>query len=123
MTPRELLEATKTDNSAMPLIMSLDDSVRELKDELYSFKREVKDDTTNIRMDVAVLSGKVEALNERIDKNLAEYKAIASDMKTDNTRLEGKIDAVNARLDALQVKIGWYLTVFGLIIALIQLLK
>lgn len=94
MTPRELLEAAKTDNSAMPLIMSLDDSVRELKDKLYEFKREVKDGMTNLRMDIAVLGGKVEALNERVDKNLVEYKTIANEMRADNARLdaiEGKV--------------------------------
>ena len=128
MAVRNLLEAPKdVDDGVMPLIVSLDASVRELKDDLYHFKREVKDDITNIRLDVAVLGGKVEALNERVDKNLAEYKVIASEiqgeMRTNDARLEGKIDAVNARLDAMQVKMGWYLTAFGLIIALVQFLK
>ena len=112
----------------MPLIMSLDDSVRELKDDLNGFKREVKDGMANMRMDVAVLSGKVEAMSERIDKNLAEYKAIASDiqgeMKANNARLEGEIKATRAELAALK---SWYFPLWGIImtaiLAAIQLLK
>ena len=116
MTPRELLEATKTDNSAMPLIMSLDDSVRELKDELYDFKQENKNGMANVRMDVAVLGGKVEVLSERVDKNLAEYKAIASEMKADNVRLEGEIKAIRAEIAALK---SWYLPLWGIIMTVI----
>ena len=126
MTPRELLEATKTDNSAMPLIMSLDDSVRELKDELYDFKREVKDGMANVRMDVAVLKGdmaalggKVEALNERVDKNLAEYKAIASDMKGDIRELSARFDAVDGKVTNIATMTGIIVAVFGIIITVI----
>ena len=116
MTPRELLEATQTDKSAMPLIMSLDDSVRELKEDLYNFKREVKDGMAEIRVDVAAFGGKVEALRERVDKNLAEYKAVASDMRADNARLEGEIKAIRAELAALK---SWYLPLWGIIMTLI----
>lgn len=120
MTPRELFEATKTDNSVMPLIMSLDDSVRGLKNDLYDFKREVKDGMANMRMDIAVLNGEVKAMGERFDKKLIEVR---SELKEDIIEIKGDIKSTNARIDALQVKIGWYLAAFGVIIALIQLLK
>ena len=58
------------------------------------------------------IDGKIDVLSERIDKNLAQYEAIVS-----NT--DGEIKAINARLDTQQTKIGWYLTIFGLVITIV----
>ena len=52
---------------------------------------------------------KFDILDERIEKNHAQYEAIASEMK-------GDIKSINAHLDTQQTKFGWYLTIFGLII-------
>ena len=55
-------------------------------------------------------------MRERVDKNLAEYKAVASDMRADNARLEGEIKAIRAELAALK---SWYLPLWGIIMTLI----
>ena len=123
MTPTELLEATKRDGGAMPLIISLDASVRELRDDLHAFKREVKGEITDLRLDVAALSGNVKALGERSDKHLAGYKAIVSEirseLKGDIVEMKGDIKAISARLDAQQMRLGWHLTIFGIVIAVV----
>ena len=85
-----------------------------------------------IRMDNAQLrselKGEVRAMNERIEKNLEEYKAIANEMQgnfnTSVARLEGKIEAVNSKVDALQNKFSWNLAwvgiIMGLVLAIVQ---
>ena len=109
--------------SAMPLIHSIDKSVRGLKEDLWAFKKETNSAITEVRQDISTLQGEIKAineriegrfdvLNERIDKNFAQYEAVANEMK-------GDIKAINARLDTQQTKFGWYLTIFGLIITVV----
>ncbi|MBR0043230.1 MAG: hypothetical protein IJP56_00125, partial [Synergistaceae bacterium] len=62
-------------------------------------------------------------MNVRIDKNLAEYKAIASEMqgnfRADVVRLEGRIETVNAKIDTLQNKFSWNIAWMGIIIGVV----
>ena len=105
--------------SAMPLIHSIDKSVRELKEHLWGFKKETNSAISEMRQnisalkeDMSAIKGDIRVMNERIDKNLAQYETIAS-------HIEGDIKAMNARLDTQQTKFGWYLTIFGLVITVV----
>ena len=88
-----------------------------------AFKKETNSAITEVRQDIFTLQGEIKAinervegrfdvLNERIDKNFAQYEAVANEMK-------GDIKAINARLDTQQTKFGWYFTVFGIIITVV----
>ena len=106
-------------SGALPLMRSMDKSIREMKDDFHSFKKEtnsaiaeLRQDVSTIKEDIGGIKSDVRVMNERIDKNLAQYEAIASEMR-------GDIKAINARLDTQQTKFGWYLTLFGLVITVV----
>lgn len=71
------------------------------------------------------LTGEIKALNERIDKNLAEYKAVASDMKAEISDIRGDVKALNASVQSLQQRrswdIAWISIAVAVGIALIQI--
>ena len=106
-------------NSFMPLIRSIDKSVCGLKDDLWTVKKETNNSIAELKQDISALKedareikSDMRVMNERIDKNLAQYEAIANEMR-------GDIKAMNARLDTQQTRFGWYLTIFGLIITVV----
>ncbi len=104
--------------SAMPLIHSIDKSVRGMKDDLWSFKKgtdnsiaEIKQNLSALREDATEIKGEIKVMNERIDKNLANYEAISS-------RIEGEVRAVNATVQALQQRRSWDIAWISLAVAI-----
>ncbi len=59
------------------------------------------------------IKGEMKAINERMDKNLAEYKVllsnVRSELKDDISEVRGDVKAINARFDTLQNKFSWNL--------------
>ncbi|MBQ9564801.1 MAG: hypothetical protein IJU98_04360 [Synergistaceae bacterium] len=51
---------------------------------------ELRHDVGGLKNDVADIKGELRAMNERIDKNLAEYKVIASDIQGE-MRMNGRL--------------------------------
>ena len=74
------------------------------------------------------IRGEIKVMNERIDKNFAEYKVLLSDVKSelkeDISDVKGDVKAINARLDTLQNKFSWNLAwvgiIMGLVLAIVQ---
>lgn len=74
------------------------------------------------------IKGEMKAINERMDKNLAEYKVllsnVRSELKDDISEVRGDVKAINARLDTLQNKFSWNLAwvgiIMGLVLAIVQ---
>ena len=56
-------------------------------------------------------------MNERMDKNLAEYKAVASDMKTETSEIRGDVKALNASVQSLQQRRSWDIAWISLAVA------
>ena len=56
-------------------------------------------------------------MNERMDKNLAEYKAAASDMKTEISEIRGDVKALNAGVQSLQQRRSWDIAWISLAVA------
>lgn len=56
---------------------------------------------------------KIDKMQAIMEKNLAEFKAVASEMKADFNDLRGNVKAIEAKVDSLQMKFGWYLMLFG----------
>ncbi|MBR0094881.1 MAG: hypothetical protein IJP91_06340, partial [Synergistaceae bacterium] len=83
---------------------------------------------TELKSEISELKGDIRALSERVDKNLAEFKAIANEVKGDilalNTRLDGVEKTFDARINSLDNNITWWIggaTLFLTAIALIPL--
>ncbi|MBQ6773984.1 MAG: hypothetical protein IJP48_08000 [Synergistaceae bacterium] len=60
------------------------------------------------------------------EKTIANQEKIASDMRAEISDIRGDVKALSAKVDAMQMKFGWYLTLFGVgvgaVLALFQLL-
>ena len=48
-----------------------------------------------------------------MDRNLAQHQAVASDMKAEISDIRGDVKALTAQINALQSKMGWYITLLG----------
>ena len=79
---------------------------------------EAKIDAVNERLETKFdalrehVEDRIDVLCERMDRNLAQYDALANDIK-------GDIRTLSARLDTQQTKFGWYLTIFGIVITVV----
>ena len=62
------------------------------------------------------IKGDMKTMDERMEKRFAQYETVISGIK-------GDVKALAACVDAQQIKFGWYLAIFGAVIAAIQLLK
>ena len=88
---------------------------------------ELKEDVKALKRDMGEIKGDIRVMNERIDKNLADYKLIAADIENivtesrgesreSSARIEGKIEALTARVESLQHRRYWDIAWFGIIV-------
>ena len=77
---------------------------------LSEIRSEIK--STNERMEKGF-----ELMNERMDKNLAEYKAITSDIKAEVSEIRGDVKALNASVQSLQQRRSWDIAWISLAVA------
>ena len=73
-----------------------------------------------------LLDGKLAVMQMLMEKNLAQYQAVASEMKAEASDIRGEVKALAAQQGMLQSKIGWYISLLGIgltvVIALVQVL-
>ncbi len=73
----------------------------------------------------AEIKSEIKVMNERIERNLAEYKAVVGDIRTEISDIRGDVKALNARVDSFQHRrywdIAWVGIVIGAVIGLIQM--
>ena len=122
-----------TASSAMPIIISIDKELRELKDDFFSFKKETRSDISELKRDVSTLKQDVSTLKQDVftlkqdvailKNDVATLKDDTKELKRDVSDIKGDIKAINASFNAIQIRFGWYLAIFASIIALIQYLK
>ena len=78
-----------------------------------------------LEKNTAEIKSEIKVMNERIDRNLAEYKAVAGDIRTEISDIRGDVKALNARVDSFQHRrywdIAWVGIVIGAVIGLIQM--
>ena len=60
----------------------------------------------------------IKIMNERIDKNLAEYKSITSDIKAEVSEIRGDVKALNASVQSLQQRRSWDIAWISLAVAI-----
>ena len=68
-----------------------------------------------------MLTQHTENMKAIVEKNLAEHRAIAneihaevSDLRADFNDLRGDVKALSVKVDSIQLKFGWYLTLFAI---------
>ena len=73
-----------------------------------------------------LLDEKLAKMQAIVERNLAEHKAIASEMRADISEIRGDVKALSTQVNTMQIKFGWYLTLFGvgvgIVLVLFQLL-
>ena len=73
-----------------------------------------------------LLDGKLAVMQILMEKNLAQYQAVASEMKAEASDIRGEVKSLAAQQGMLQSKIGWYISLLGIgltvVIALVQAL-
>ena len=73
-----------------------------------------------------LLDSKMVMMQMLMEKNLAQYQAVASEMKAETSDIRGEVKSLAAQQGMLQTKIGWYISLLGIgltvVIALVQVL-
>ena len=67
---------------------------------------------TELKNEINEMKGELKVMNARIDKNLAEYKAIAEG-------INGEVKALKTGFDTLQNKFSWNIAWMGIIIGVV----
>ena len=114
----------ETSNYIIAIIEDIDSKVAEIKEQSHSLNKDIN----NIKVDISRLDGNIKAMNERTDKNIAEYKVLLSDLRSelreDISDIRGDIKALAAQNTALQNKFSWNLAwvgiIMGLVLAIVQ---
>ena len=60
-----------------------------------------------------LIDSKLTTIQLMMDRNLAQHQAVASDMKAEISDIRGDVKALAAQINALQSKMGWYITLLG----------
>lgn len=117
---------TVHDYGTFELMMSMDKDVREMKNELYMFRRETSRDISEVKQKMT----EFESSEIRHDKNISilqndvsELKEEVKELRHDMSEIKGDIKAISAGFGAAQSRFNWALVILGLFVALIQLLK
>lgn len=94
-------------------------------DDKLTHNREHNDERLNSME--KLLDEKLAKMQAIVERNLAEHKAIASEMKADISEIRGDVKALSTQVNTMQIKFGWYLTLFGVgvgvVLVLFQLLS
>lgn len=122
-----IIEHDSTDKrGTYSLIRSIDKSVKDLHDDLYSFRSDFtariaflermhekhSQEIAELKQDTAILKNDV-----------AELKQEVKELHHDVSDIKGDIKAIAAGFGAAQNRFNWGLIILGLFVALIQLLK
>ena len=67
-----------------------------------------------------MLAKHTENVQAIMEKNIAEHKAIAAHNSAEISEIRGEVNALSAKVDSIQVKFGWYLALFTVLIFLAQ---
>ena len=104
----------------------MDNYIREMRNDLYIFRREVIRDVSELKQRMTNL----EASDVQHDKNISklqsdvsELKEDVKELKRDVSEIRGDIKAISAGFGATQNRFDWALVILGIFVALIQLLK
>ena len=101
----------------LPLIQSIDKSVKKLSDEFYEFRRETNNRFDIVEKDIAFLKKE----NIEIRSDISKMKDDISDLKTDVKSLSVRMDGMDKRLDDLNQSQNKYFTLLGIMVAVIPI--
>ena len=93
-----------------------DDTNIYVRQDVFDAKMEAQ--FNRIHGEIAELKGDIKALSERVDKNLAEFKAVANEIK-------GDVRTLDARVSGIENHVSWWiggLTLLLTAIAIVPLL-
>ena len=110
-----------------PLLQNLDSNTRYLRDELDERHLEIVERLTKLEGSVSEGLKRVsyfKSANEELKREMRELKAGIKELRRDVSGMHVNIKhvdmkAIEARLRAFETKICWYLTLFGISIAVI----
>ena len=61
-----------------------------------------------------LIDEKLERMQIIMEKNLAQYEAVANSMSAEISDIRGDVKALSAEVRTTQSKIGWYITLLGI---------
>ncbi|MBR0232908.1 MAG: hypothetical protein IJQ47_02575 [Synergistaceae bacterium] len=101
----------------LPLIQSIDKSVKKLTDEFYEFKRETNNRFEVIEKDIAFL--KKETSELRTDVNMLKTEVRAISVRLDG--MDKRFDSIDKRIDDMNQSQNKYFTLLGIMVAVIPI--
>ena len=117
---------SKGSQGTYDIIRGLDENVRNIRNELYIFRREYNRDITDIKQETSTLKDTYSKHDKNIDRlqnDVTELKNDVKELRRDVSDIKGDIKALAAGFGAAQNRFNWGLVILGIIVALIQLLK
>ena len=112
----------------MPLIQSIDKSVRGVRDDVYAQQKEINKltgDVNVLKSDVAILKRDVQGLKEDVQdlkEDTRSLKSDVSEIKGDAKSLFTHIDGIDKRIDDIHHSQTIGFTIIGLLIAVSSIL-
>ena len=119
-----------TDDGTMPLIKSIDNSVRGLNNELYKHRHETEHRFVNVERDVSELKAESKEIHADVQELKSSIRELIVKLDGNADRLDTRVDGLEKRIDDLHNSHNKWFTVFGVIfgvtaiaVAVVQVLK
>lgn len=101
----------------MPLVRGIDKDVREVKENLWAFKKETNSAIAELRQDVSTLKGEVSALKTDVSVLKADVSLLKGDVRSLGVRMDG----FDKRLDDLHQSQNRWFTLLGILVAAVPI--
>ena len=115
---------SRSEINSLPIIQSIDKSVKELNQNFYEHKRETERRLTNLENDVSGLKKDVTDLKNDVSELKADMKNVTSEigeLKGDVKTLSARVDGIDKRLDDMNSSQNKWFMVLGFLVAAVPI--
>ena len=121
MSTVRVIDDTDTRHGVYDLIRDIDEDVKDVKSNIYNFRRDTTGRLSNLESEVSTLKQDNRAINLQISDMRGDIKALSSHVDSIEKQIEKQFDGINRRIDDMnQSQMKWF-SLLGLLVAIVPI--